>query len=343
MRRSAAPYLGLLFCAMLTAHSRTTSRMKKALPWVLAGLFVALYGLNIHLNEARDLDVALRSLQFQKTSEARIAAKVIEVELRRFTDIVAALAAKDDVGAKIAAGDWEGAIDLVRRGTVGLADIDRATLLDMKGILRSDFPVTQSIRGKDFSFRDWYVGVTTTREAYASEVYKRAGLPRINVLSVAAIVKDPATTESVAILMLQIPASKVYGWSDGYDFGQGASVTFVDRNGNLVQESYEDTSEIVKVLDDPIVQKAMRQQVGADVITGADGQKDIAAYAPVSGYGWSVVTRQPLDVALASELQDQRSRWIYAGGFLAAYAMLLLVWAFVAKPRKPAVPAEPAK
>ena len=60
-------------------------------------------------------------------------------------------------------------------------------------------PQTDSIIGKDFSFRDWYKGVTASGRTYVSEAFvgQAAGEPL--VIAVATIVRD-ADGRPLAIL-----------------------------------------------------------------------------------------------------------------------------------------------
>jgi len=301
--------------------------MKKYFSALIAVLFVGIFvfgGMKAVRDEHEQLYVQNRQMV------ARIAAKVVEGDLDQMVDVINAVGSRDDIAREVAAGDWQGGIDLVRYATSQIPDINRVTLLDMKGILRSDYPTTVGIHGQDFSFRDWYVGVTRTRKPYVSEVYRRAGIPSINVLSVATIIKHPTTREDLAILMMQVPASRVYGWSTAYDFGQGGTVQFIDRNGNVVEEAKEDVSAIVSVKSDAVVSRVMRGEVGYEKTVNAQGDAEYVAFAPVNNYGWSVVLRQPEDLAL-EHVRLNGKEWGSTVAFMSACLAVLFAMFFAAR------------
>ena len=72
----------------------------------------------------------------------------------------------------------------VREG-IGTAFIARTD-----GRLIEIVPSTPAIVGKDFSFRDWYRGVTTTGRTYVSEAYKTQATGHPNVVAVATPVRS---------------------------------------------------------------------------------------------------------------------------------------------------------
>ena len=82
---------------------------------------------------------------------------------------------------------------------VGLAGVANAALRQTRSGIYTTFvassdgklidivPATPSILGKDFSFRDWYQGVTRTDAPYVSEAYQTQATGKVLVVAVAAL------------------------------------------------------------------------------------------------------------------------------------------------------------
>jgi Histidine kinase-, DNA gyrase B-, and HSP90-like ATPase len=64
---------------------------------------------------------------------------------------------------------------------------------DPKGRLLDIVPRPPSIVGRNFAFRDWYRGVTTTNRSYVSEAYETAATGNARVVGAAVQVRAPAT------------------------------------------------------------------------------------------------------------------------------------------------------
>jgi hypothetical protein len=60
------------------------------------------------------------------------------------------------------------------------------------GRLLDIVPRTPSIVGRDFSFRDWYKGVTASGRPYVSEAYETAASGHARVVGAAVQIRDPA-------------------------------------------------------------------------------------------------------------------------------------------------------
>ena len=60
------------------------------------------------------------------------------------------------------------------------------------GRLLDIVPRTPAIVGRDFSFRDWYKGVTASGRPYVSEAYETAASGHARVVGAAVQIRDPA-------------------------------------------------------------------------------------------------------------------------------------------------------
>src|SRR5690606_34187743 len=118
-------------------------------------------------------DRAVNELTRQRRSEAKLAAAILEGHLHRLSDIAASLSSRVAFSDHVAAGEWDQAIDIMANVSRDLPDVDRIFIADKDGVLRADYPSLVGERGTDFSYRDWYKGVSNGWRIYVSEVYMR--------------------------------------------------------------------------------------------------------------------------------------------------------------------------
>lgn len=55
--------------------------------------------------------------------------------------------------------------------------LERAFITSPQGVLLVDFPSDPKVHGQDFSYRDWYRGVSQRWAPYVSEFFQRAATP----------------------------------------------------------------------------------------------------------------------------------------------------------------------
>lgn len=63
--------------------------------------------------------------------------------------------------------------------------IERAFIASPAGVLLADYPHDPGVIGKDFSFRDWYKGVSRNWKPYVSEFFMRKAGPQRYLFSIA--------------------------------------------------------------------------------------------------------------------------------------------------------------
>jgi PAS domain S-box-containing protein len=177
--------------------------------------------------------------------------------------------------------------------------IGLAFVADPSGVLVNIRPATPAIVGQDFSYRDWYRGVTATGGVYVSEVYETAATGGGLVVAAAAPIRSgPAATDPVVgILVAGYRLETIQSFVDGFAAAQGVTLSVTDQRGTLVAEPGATPSKIVAV-DDPGVTNALagRPSVGE---RNDDGVKVLSAHVPVPNVGWTVTADLPSKIALA--------------------------------------------
>jgi signal transduction histidine kinase len=248
---------------------------------------------------------------------ARLAAVTMEAALDRAVDVGVALATRVQFTRLCCDGAWERAILILDKVPADFPYIERVFIAEPGGILRADAPAVPEVRGRSFSYRDWYQGVMRRQAPYVSEVYQRAAPPRLHVTAVAVPIRDGARL--CGILVLQIRLASLFRWLEGIEVGPGGGIYLVDQRGRLATP--EDAAPAGVLPDysaEPPVVRALRGERGLMVIPATGGgPAEIAAYQPVTRYGWAVVARQSAAAAFAA-----RDRTMTA--MLAAYGAIVI-------------------
>ena len=184
-------------------------------------------------------------------------------------------------------------------------------------------PSTPSIVGSDFSFRDWYKGVTRTDRPYVSEVYRSAATGHPSVSGVAAPIFSPSG-RALGILVAAYGADELQAFVDRFERSQGVSLTIGDQNGVPVVNPGS-SEAATPAVEQRAVSAALRGSSG--ILEGADEESDeLIAYSPVKGIGWTVTATTPNAKAFAP-VDRLQSGVLLIGGLvaLALSAQLVLL------------------
>ena len=265
-------------------------------------------------------DAVRREVEARVSATASISARLVEREMASLSELVEAYAERPTL-RKIAA---EGAnaryerskirlhLDGLQRGRPG---IYTAFLADPQGRLVDIVPETPEIIGKDFSFRDWYQGVSRTRRPYISEAYQTQARGNPLVVASAAPVRDAKGRVS-AILVAAYDLAHLRDLSDGIARAQGVRLKVTDQRGVLVAAPDQPLRPtLVSRKSDPRVAAALRRRSGITELETPDGRR-LSAYAPVPTIGWTVTASVPANTALAA-VAKLRSTVLAIGGVLA--------------------------
>ena len=114
-----------------------------------------------------------------------------------------------------------------RKGiAVTFATVPGGRLLDI-------VPHTPSIVGRDFSFRDWYKGVTASGRPYGAEAYEPAAPGLARVVGAAVQIRDPAGGQGrvLGIVVAAYGLDTIQHFVDDYAAAQGVRLTVTDQRG----------------------------------------------------------------------------------------------------------------
>jgi PAS domain S-box-containing protein len=162
--------------------------------------------------------------------------------------------------------------------------------------------VTPSIVGNDFSFRDWYRGVTTTGRPYVSEAYETAATGHARVVAAAVQIRAPSTKGKpgrlVGVLVAGYELDSIQRFVSQFSAAQGMRLTVTDQRGVLVAGPGASPRGLHSRRDDPLVAAALRGRAGVSERTTSAGRV-LSAYQPVAGVGWTVTAEVATNTAFA--------------------------------------------
>ena len=172
-----------------------------------------------------------------------------------------------------------------------IVTIERVFVANTKGVLIADFPEDPSVLNKDFSYREWFKGVSKSWQPYVSEFYLRLAKPKRYLFSIAIPIKTEKQ-EVVGILVLQPEADYIKNALSHMPVISGQKVYMVDKKGNLIYHSDYAVDRIIDFSGIPVVQKVLRGEDGIETIK-QDGVSIVTAYYPIKEYGWGVIVQRP--------------------------------------------------
>jgi PAS domain S-box-containing protein len=257
---------------------------------------------SIHLAE----DAVRDEVEARVQTTALVSARLVENSIRSNVDLVSAYATRTLLAQALdVPGSGSPDLDVVdfqvNELTINRPGIVGAFLADPTCRLTSVRPVTPSIIGMDFSFRDWCTGVRSTGAAYVSEAYRTAIAGEPMVIAVVVPVRSRDEEHRVlgylgAIYDLQA----IQAFSAELAQAHHLALTIVDNRGTVLADEtgarHSDT--LFTAVDEPMVVAGLAGRTGVSE-TAIGGNEVLAAYAPVSRLGWVVIAQVPSAEALA--------------------------------------------
>jgi PAS domain S-box-containing protein len=190
-----------------------------------------------------------------------------------------------------------------------LAELQRARkgiavtfVTEPDGRLVDIVPRTPSIVGQDFSFRDWYRGVTAANRPYVSEAYETAATGHARVVGAAVQVRAPAGDGRrgpvIGILVAAYGLDTIQRFVDDFAAAQGVRLTVTDQRGVVLAAAGAPRVGLVSRRGDPLVRAALQGRAGTAERTTPSGRV-VSAYEPVPGLNWTVTADVASDTAFA--------------------------------------------
>lgn len=176
--------------------------------------------------------------------------------------------------------------------------VERVFISSPQGVLLIDYPSDPKVRGQDFSYRDWYRGVSRQWTPYVSEFFQRAAAPPRFLFNIAVPIRSPEG-RILGVLVMQPKADFFKGPLERME-RKKVTIHILDQRGRIVYRSNNNIDRLQDFSSNSLVHRLQQGLRGEERTTSLFGREIvIAAYRPASPFGWGVIAEKSVQEALA--------------------------------------------
>ena len=220
---------------------------------------------------------------------AKLTAQVVKKDLEQILLVGSFYASRKEIVQLVQAGKWQEAANFSAAAFKENDGIDRIAFFDITGTSMGNVPLQSQLIGQNFSYRDWYRGVTANFKPYVSEVFVRATRPAFNVVGLSFPVIDGRGVP-IGILLFTLKTDTFLKWLNELKFSESTLTFIVDQRGHVVAHpNIAPQEEIVDYSSRPEVRKAISGQSGTEITVNNTGT--VSSFEPVPGYRWGVISK----------------------------------------------------
>lgn len=247
---------------------------------------------------------------------AELGASIVHEKLDNIVGAGISIASRSGVYESIEKGDWKRSVEGLDYVRQMLPHIDAISVLDRGGVLRAVTPPIPGIIGVDYSYRDYYKGVSRSWEPYVSPAFVRSVDPKDPLVAVAIPVRA-SSSGVTGVIVLTVKLDAVTGWSREIRAGESGLAYVIDSKGQLVAHPrISSKGALVDYSSVSATQKLLRGEKGVEVsMDPMEKEQRLTAYSPVERYGFGVAIAEPTRTAFADRKEN--------------VSELVLVWLFI--------------
>jgi PAS domain S-box-containing protein len=235
---------------------------------------------------------------------AAASAMVVGLETGNLESLVRSYGTRPSLRAQLASGasgakEIDAQLAQLGAASPGMAG---AFITTLGGDLVDVAPADPSLIGHNYSYRDWYKGLSASNgRPYVSDEYRTQLPGQPLVVAVADYVTGP-TGRPAGILVAMYTLAAIQHSSAAISHSQGINLSVTDQAGTLL--TGQGARKIVSLAADPGVSRALAGHSGLlhyapPLADGHRGNEVYSAYAPVAASGWTVTASIPSHSALA--------------------------------------------
>ncbi len=256
----------------------------------------------------------------QNTASARLVAKAVQEHFEGLMRYVESFAGRPSLAQFVETRNADAVRIYLEELVTQNNQIDRALVVDVNGILWSDYPHALSLSGNNLSDQDWYRGVSKTNRTYVSELYLRRALPQKYLVSIATPIRN-GRGKTVGYLAGQHALQSLTEWLMQNQPSAEGAVLLIDRHGK--RALVPSNRAPLDLSSHPAVQDVLSGHEGAARMADpVSGEPSLISYTPVGSTGWAVLMRLPLALIMAPA---QALRHVIIGLAVAGFLVMLIV------------------
>jgi PAS domain S-box-containing protein len=243
------------------------------------------------------LHVAGDALRSQAESRlgntAAVTAAFVAEHLGGFGEVLESYALRPSTNEALSAAAGANATDSLSASLEQLQQtlpgVDIAFASDLDGKLLATSPSADNLVGRSFSHRDWFRGAMAShRSHYISEIYVSAAAGHHRVIAVSVLVREKGPgSRPVGVLGLTYDTGYIREFTRQFAAAQGVGITITDQRGVVAAALEKVPEDLTSHASEPWVARALRGESGVGEIDSPEGRQ-LSAYAPVPGLGWTV-------------------------------------------------------
>lgn len=244
-----------------------------------------------------------RRVDSELQAVAQLSAGSVQARMESLGQLVASYASRRLLRAAVAGqvtpeiGSVSSHLEGLRQAQQGL---DIAFVVDASGRLLELSPSDPALVGRDFSFRDWYQGVTSSGRPYFSEAYESSapGKPRVVAVAAPLLPLGRDTGHPLGYLVVGYTLTALQQFVDEYAVSHGVAITVTDKNAVLLAGEGAPVGGMASLRHRPHVEAAL---VGHDGVGDAmsQDQRQRVAFRSIDGLRWAISASIPHDRAFA--------------------------------------------
>ena len=245
----------------------------------------------------------MKELVADRTAVVSLSATILKERFDRVKEVAISLSTRVRFRFLIKQGRWEDAMAILYQVPRDFPFVDRIFIADTAGTLMADYPPLPDVRGRNFAFRDWYTGTRAGWTPYLSEVYQRAAAPQINVVTISCAIRESGGENVIGILVVQISLETLLDWIKEIKVGNAGILYAIDHTGTVAAHPrYDPQAGLIDYSDRSVTQAARNGDPGVRILRDhTSDQMLLTAFAPVQGYGWTVIAEEREDLAFEAQ------------------------------------------
>ncbi len=195
-----------------------------------------------------------------------------------------------------------------------LTNMERAAITNRRGIMLANYPEEPDVIGIDFSFRDWYRGVSKKWEPYVSDFFLIETKPTRYLFVIAVPIKD-GSGEVAGVLVLQPGEDYLKNILAQMSIGN-SFLYAVDKHGNLIYHPQYSLDRIIDFSKIPAVDKVKKGISGIEQnYDTMHKERIISAFRPMK-WGWGIIMQRPAEEVFHHSGETALGLFLLAASFL---------------------------
>jgi PAS domain S-box-containing protein len=179
-----------------------------------------------------------------------------------------------------------------------------ASVYEPDGTLRVIAPA-DPIVGRNFAYRDWYRGLSSSGKPYVSAVYRTDAGSKPLVVAVVVPIRDDHGNLA-GMLMATYSLAELSAKFSSLENGQWQGFTIVDQHGVIAASAdVKEQSQPVSLSLSGLVDRAISGEEGSAKVS-IDDEKRFVGYSPIRNLGWAALYVRPENQTLVPALHLKR-------------------------------------